>query len=83
VAKKKPQKVKKLAIKRDPEKAYRVRGGDIQVSVTNREVHGDGNVIALPAGDDNYELLVATGITQEPGWIYFLDGDGDLARLPI
>jgi hypothetical protein len=54
-----------------------VRDGNIYISTTPREVLGGGNVIVMP---DAYVLLAATGVMEEPGWIYFFDGDGDLSR---
>lgn len=73
------QKVKKLRIQRDPSKMYAVFRGDVYATPKR----GNDNVIVIPPDREDYELVCSTGITPEPGYVYFLDPDGDLSRRPL
>ncbi len=70
------EKVAKLGIEREAGKLYSVFNGD--VFVAKRE--GSDNVVFIPPLDA-FQLLRKTGIVPEPGYLYFLDADGDLARI--
>ena len=72
----KHEKIKKLGIPRDPAKTYRVFDGDVY-AMPNL---GSDNVIVISSEQSDYELVCTTGITPELGYVYFLDGDGDLSR---
>jgi hypothetical protein len=59
-----------LGLKRDPKLLYFIRDGDVWASP--KKVPGK------KAGKP--KRVATTGVVMEAGYIYFLDGDGDLAR---
>ena len=64
------QKVAKLGVKRDNNFLYYIKGGDVWR--VGRKQPG--------AKKGKPEKVIAGGIEKEAGFIYFLDGNGDIAR---
>lgn len=68
-----PEKVKQLGIKRAKGFLYVL---DAELCVLRAARDPDTDELAEP------ELVLRSEVAREPGWFYFLDPDGDLARLP-
>lgn len=63
------EKVAKLGIKRDPRYLYFLRGS--QVCRTPKL-----------AETPSVEIVAEGAFAREPGWVYYLDHDGDVVRAP-
>jgi hypothetical protein len=64
------EKVAKIGIKRDKDIMYYVKGGDVWGTPRKRPGQPKGRATKIHS----------TGVTQEEGYLYYLDGDGDVAR---
>jgi hypothetical protein len=65
------QKVAKLGIKRDNKTfIYFIKGGDVWRVARKQPGAKKGKP----------EKLASSGVTKEPGYLYFLDGNGDIGR---
>jgi hypothetical protein len=73
----KPEKVKKLGIRRDATKLYNVFDGDVYAMPRG----GNDNVLVISTDRGDYTLVKKSGVVPEPGYMYFLDPDGDLSRM--
>jgi hypothetical protein len=65
------EKVAKLGIKRDNDLMYYVKNGDVWA--TPRKKPGQ-------SAKGKATKIADAGITAEQGYLYFLDGDGDVSR---
>lgn len=72
------EKVRALGFQRDPSKFYIVFDGDVY-AMPRRE---SGTTLIISDDHADWAKVRETGVVEQPGFIYFLDGDGDLARTP-